>query len=206
VAWGVPEYAALVAHYVRAHGLAPLPAIGHSNGGRILLHLASDDATADLFSRLVLISPSGVRPARPPSYYLKTAWAKLLKAPFLLLPEGPLRRRGLAWLRTTIFWKLIASSDYQAASGVMREAFVRTVTHHLDDRLARVRVPTLLLWGENDTAVSRRQMAVLEREIPDAGLVVLRSAGHYGYLDAYDAYAAAVQHFLKGRGEGVEEE
>src|SRR5690554_2846047 len=31
--WGVPEYAALVAEFIRERGLAPLPVIGHSNGG-----------------------------------------------------------------------------------------------------------------------------------------------------------------------------
>lgn len=193
--WGVPEYAAFVADFLRGRGLAPLPVIGHSNGGRIALFMASDERYADLFSRLVLISPSGVRPQRPPSYYLKTAWVRLLKAPFALVPE-PLRGRGLDWLRSTVFWQLAASSDYQQAEGVMRETFVKTVTHHLDGRLARIRVPVLLLWGEHDTAVSRRQMEVLEREIPGAGLVVLEGAGHYGYLDEPATYQAAVEHFL----------
>jgi pimeloyl-ACP methyl ester carboxylesterase len=195
-AWGVPEYAALVAHYVRTRGLAPLPVVGHSNGGRIALHLASDPATADLFSRLVLVSPSGVRPPRPPAYYVKKAWAATLKAPFRLVPEGPLRQRGLAWLRTTVYWRLLASADYQQASGVMRETFVKTVNHHLDDRLPQVRVPTLVVWGDRDTAVARRQVDTLVERIPDAGLVVLPGAGHYGYLDAPDAYAAAVRRFL----------
>ena len=195
--WGVPEYAAAVAHVLRTRGLGPLPLVGHSNGGRIALTLASDPATAGLVERLVLVSPSGVRPDRPPSYYLKTAWARLLKAPFLLVPAGPLRERGLAWLRTTVYWRLIASGDYQAATGVMRATFVKTVNFLLsEERLARIAAPTLLLWGDRDTAVSRRQVDVLARAIPDAGLVVLEGAGHYGYLDAPAPYAAAARRFL----------
>lgn len=194
--WGVPEYAALVAAYIEEHDLPPLPAVGHSNGGRILLYMASDERTAGLFSRLVLVAPSGVTPQRPPSYYLKTAWIKTIKAPFALLPEGPLRARGLAWLRSTVYWRLVASSDYQRSEGVMRDTFVKTVTHHLDERLGRIGVPTLLVWGDRDDAVSRYQMEVLEREIPDAGLVVLEGAGHYAYLDDPATYQAAVTHFL----------
>lgn len=198
-AWGVPEYAALVAHYVRSRGLAPVPVIGHSNGGRIALHLASEPKTAPLLARLVLVSPSGVAPRRPPSYYAKTAWIAALKAPFRLLPEGPLRQRGLAWLRTTIYWQLAASADYRQAAGsdVMRETMVRTVRHlYSEAQLARITAPTLLLWGDRDDAVSRYQMDVLARAIPDAGLVVLEGAGHYGYLDAPAAYAAAATRFL----------
>ena len=195
-AWGVPEYAALVAHYIRVNGLAPVPVIGHSNGGRIALTMASDDATADLISRLVLVSPSGVTPPRSAGFYLRRAYVSLLKAPFRLVPDGPLRDRGLAWLRTTLYWRLVSSGDYAAASDAMRETFVKTVNHLVDDRLERVRVPTLLVWGDADTAVVRAQMDTLQREIPDAGLLVLPGAGHYGYLDAYGTYAAAVTSFL----------
>ena len=195
-AWGVPEYAALVAHYIRANGLAPVPVVGHSNGGRIALTLATDNATDGLISRMVLVSPSGVTPPRPASYHLKRAYVSALKAPFRLLPASPLRDRALAWLRTTLYWRLVSTGDYAAASDAMRETFVKTVNHLVDDRLARVRVPTLLIWGDADTAVVRQQMETLEREIPDAGLLVLPGAGHYGYLDAFDTYAAAVTSFL----------
>lgn len=198
-AWGVPEYAALVAHYVRENGLGPVPVVGHSNGGRIALHLASQAETAPLVGRLLLVSPSGVAPKRPPAYYARTAWIRLLKAPFALVPAGPLRERGLAWLRTTVYWRLAASTDYAQASGVMRETFVRTVRHlYTPADLARIRVPTLLLWGDRDEAVSWYQMDVLAQHVPDAGLVVLPGAGHYGYLDAYETYALAARRFVLG--------
>jgi pimeloyl-ACP methyl ester carboxylesterase len=195
-AWGVPEYTALVAHYIRTHGLAPVPVVGHSNGGRIALTMASDDTLAGLISKLVLVSPSGVTPPRSLGYHVRRAYVGLLKAPFRLVPRGPLRDRGLSWLRTTLYWRLVSSGDYAAASDAMRETFVKTVNHLVDDRLGRVRVPTLLVWGDQDTAVVRTQMDALERGIPDAGLLVLPGAGHYGYLDAYPTYAAAVQTFL----------
>lgn len=195
-AWGVPEYAALVAHYVRTHGLAPVPVVGHSNGGRIALTMASDPAMAGLVSKLVLVSPSGVTPPRGAGYYVRRAYVGLLKAPFRLVPDGPLRARGLAWLRTTVYWRLVASADYAGAADAMRETFVRTVNHHVDDRLGQIGVPTLVIWGDADTDVGRVQVETLAREIPDAGLVVLPGAGHYGYLDAYDTYAATVRRFL----------
>ena len=195
-AWGVPEYAALVAHYIHEHGLAPVPVVGHSNGGRIALTMASDDATEALVSKLVLVSPSGVTPPRSLGYHVRKAYVALLKAPFQLVPAGPARDRGLAWLRTTVYWRLVSSGDYAAASDAMRETFVRTVNHLLDDRLARVRVPTLVIWGDADVDVVRAQVETLARDIPDAGLLVLPGAGHYGYLDAYPTYAAAVRGFL----------
>lgn len=201
-AWGVPEYAELVANYVRSEGIAPLPVLAHSNGGRIALHLASDPTTADLFTRLALVSPSGVRPHRKAGYYLRRAWAGLLKAPFRVLPDGPLRRRGLDWVRSTIYWRLIASSDYLQASGVMRETFVKTVNYHLDDRLRRVRVPLLVMWGDRDADVSRYEVETMVEAVADARLEVLPGAGHYGFLDAPAAYASAVRSFLPAPAHG----
>lgn len=191
-AWGIPEYAALVEAYIRNIGAAPLPIVGHSNGGRIALYMAQTSSMNDVFSKLILISPSGVEPKRSLSYYLKTAWISTLKAPFRLLPDGLRRRRCLAWLRTTVYWKLAASSDYAAASGVMRETFVKTVRHFVTEGLDRITVPTLLLWGDQDTSISLDQMQVLEKRIPNATLVILNGAGHYAYLDSPREYANAV--------------
>ncbi len=194
--WGVPEHAALVAALIRDTIGGPVTLVGHSNGGRIGLYMASDPAYADLIRRLVLISPSGITPQRSWRYYARAYAARLLKAPFALLP-APLREPGLDWLRHSLVWKLLGSSDYRALSGVMRETFVKTVNCHLDERVSRIRVPTLLFWGDRDEAVSRHQMEVLEARIPDAGLVVLEGAGHYGYLDDLPTFVAATRYFLE---------
>ena len=193
--WGVPEHAALVRRLLAEHIAAPTVIVGHSNGGRIALYLASEPEPPPQIERLVLISPSGVTPRRGWRYYARKYTAQALKAPFQLLP-GRLREFALDWLRHSLVWKALGSSDYRALDGVMRATFVKTVTCHLDDRLPRVAVPVLLFWGDHDEAISRYQMDVLERTIPDAGLVVLGGAGHYGYLDAPDPVIAGTRHFL----------
>lgn len=205
--WGVPEYAALVARYLDAAGVAgPIPAIGHSNGGRILLYMAGDPAHAGRFSRLVLVSPSGIAPVPTAKVKLKRTVAKVLRAPFDLLPEGMLKREGLDWLRHTLVWQALGSADYKALTGTMRETFVKTVGFYVTDHLHHVKIPVLLFWGDADTAVSRDQMRVLEDRLPDAGLVVLDGAGHYGYLDRMDVFEAATRVFLEEPGGEAREE
>jgi pimeloyl-ACP methyl ester carboxylesterase len=194
--WGVPEHAALVSHVLDEHIGRPAAVVGHSNGGRIALYMASDDRYRHHFNRMVLVSPSGIKPERGLKYRLRRGTAAALKAPFAVLP-GPLREFGLDWLRHSLVWRMLGSSDYRTLDGVMRETFVRTVNFFVEDRLSRISVPTLLFWGDRDTAISRRQMEILEREIADAGLVVLPDAGHYGYLDDPDTFVAATLHFLE---------
>jgi pimeloyl-ACP methyl ester carboxylesterase len=38
---------------------------------------------------------------------------------------------------------------------------------------------------------------MMENEITDSGLVVLKGAGHYSYVDNYDQFRAVVNVFLK---------
>ncbi len=193
--WGVAEHAALIAHLIRTRIGRPVVLIGHSNGGRIGLYLAGEPEGATLLRALVLISPSGMRPHRPWHYYLRATLAWLLKAPFQVLPSA-LREAGLAWLRHTLVWKALGSSDYRQLTGVMRETFVRVVNTYVEDRLARIPIPVLVFWGEHDQAVGRKQMERLVQNLPDAGLVVLKNAGHYGHLDDPATFVAATRHFL----------
>ena len=195
-AWGVPEHAGLVRTFLDKEVGEPVTIIGHSNGGRIALFLASDPETAPLLKRLVLISPSGIPARRTWKYYVRKNLAQVLKAPFQILP-APLSDYGLDWLRHSLVWRALGSSDYRALEGVMRETFVKTVNGYVHERLHRIGVPTLVFWGDQDTAISRRQMAILEDAIPDAGLVILEGAGHYGYLDDPDTFIAATRYFLE---------
>lgn len=199
--WGVPEHAALVQALIDERirpetSQAAVTVIGHSNGGRIALYMASTPDFADRIARLVLISPSGMTPERSLATRVKSGVAKTLKAAFEHLP-AMLREPALDWLRHSLVWRALGSSDYNALDGVMRATFVKTVNHHLDGPVHRIDVPTLLFWGENDTAVSRRQMETLEAAIPDSGLVVLEDAGHYGHIDAPATVISATRHFLE---------
>jgi len=195
--WGVPEFAHLLEMFLQHHHLTEnVTLIGHSNGGRIALFLASCSPLRESIRRMVLISPSGIRPTRRPSYYVKTAIARTLKAPFQGLPT-PLREKGLHWLRGTFIWDWLASSDYQQTEGVMRETFVRTVNFYLTpEHLRQINIPVLLFWGTQDKAITYEQMKKLEEALPDAGLVLLENAGHYAYLDNPHQFLQATRYFL----------
>ncbi len=194
-ALGVPEHAQLVARLIAERFQRPVAIVGHSNGGRIGMYMASDPELRSLVSALALIAPSGVPPKRGPTFYVKKYTARLLKAPFDLLP-AKLREFGLDWLRHSLVWKALGSADYRRLEGVMLETFVKTVTHHLDDRLSLIKVPTLIFWGDEDRDIGRHQIDTLEAGIPDAGVVTLKGAGHYAHIDDPHTVALVTQRFL----------
>ena len=194
--WGVPEFARVVEQVVREQIGQSAHFVGHSNGGRISLYMASEPELAPLIKSLSLISPSGIRARRSFKYHVKKGIATTLKAPFQVLP-GRLREYGLDWVRHSLVWRMLGSSDYNTLSGTMRGTFVKTVNFYVEDRLSRISVPTLLFRGTNDEAVSAHQMEVLDEHIPDSALIELEGASHYGYIDKPDTVIPAIRHFIE---------
>ena len=65
----------------------------------------------------------------------------------------------------------------------MRQSMVKLVNTDYKDKLSLVRVPTLLIWGEKDDATPLYQAKIMEKAIPDCGLVTVPGAGHFSFID-----------------------
>jgi pimeloyl-ACP methyl ester carboxylesterase len=194
--WGVSEHAQVLHAYIQTKIQSSVTIVGHSNGGRIALYMASRPEYTSSIDRLVLISPSGVKPERSWSYHVRSGLASALKAPVRTLPSS-LQNPVEDWLHHSLVWRLLGSADYNAQEGVMRETFVKTVNYHLNGELQRIQAPTLLFWGTEDEAISRRQMEVISEKIEDCGLVELDGAGHFGHLDQPAPVLSGLRHFLE---------
>lgn len=189
-AWSVHEYAAWVVALLDRLGVSRCDVIGHSNGGRIGIVLAAEHPAR--VRRLVLTDSSGIRPHHGLRYrYGVVAYKALRRTQHATVLPRALReaaqrradRRG--------------SDDFRAASGTMRATLVRLVNEDLTTTLPRVAAPTLLIWGSGDDATPLRDAQVMERLIPDAGLVVFEGAGHFAYLEQPGRFCTVVDVFLR---------
>jgi pimeloyl-ACP methyl ester carboxylesterase len=190
--WGVTEYQAFVASFMDELGIERPTIVGHSNGGRIAIRMAATEPKRA--ARLVLVDSAGIRPKRTLRYYRRVGMAKVGKyAARYLGKPGERLRAGMVGR--------VASSDY-AAAGEMRPTLVRLVNSDLREYLPRISVPTLLVWGADDTDTPVADGRLMEQLIPDAGLVVLEGAGHYSYIDQASRFARIVSHFIAPPGTG----
>lgn len=187
--WGGADFAAWIRAFMRQRDLDRPHVVGHSNGGRIAIHLAA--TTPELVGRLLLVDSAGLRPKRGFTYYRKVAMAKVGKhaARRLGAPGRALQQRLVA---------RAASPDY-AAAGEMRPTMAKLVNEDLTELLPRIQASTLLVWGSEDTATPVSDGRRMEELIPDAGLVVFEGAGHYSYLDEQQRFAVVAREFL-GKG------
>ena len=208
----IPDAGNAIEAQLLARGITRCIWVGHSNGGRLGLYLASrspaetSEATAPRVTvdALLLLAPSGMKPKRAPSYYLKRAIAVGLKSPLRILP-APLRTVAEEALRYTLPWRLISSSDYSALSPVMRQMFVQMVNWYVEDKLASIVCPTVILRGDRDTAVGAWEMNRLAEGVADGGYVTVAEAGHYLQLDQPQVVYRTLMHLLTSvHADGVE--
>lgn len=186
-AWTVFEYGDFVEAFIQKLSLDDPILLGHSFGGRLSIILGS----RGVGKKLILTDAAGILPKRSCKYYLRVYSYKLAKKLFSLKPLLPYKDQALKrWLRTN------PSSDYAQAQGVMRQIFVKVVNQDLQPLLQKINVPTLLLWGELDTATPLSDGKLMEKLIPDAGLVVFEGAGHYPFLEQPGRFYSVVDYFI----------
>lgn len=167
--------------------------IGHSNGGRIILRLASRPEAALRAKKIVLIDSAGLPgPSRP----------GILSQGFRVQSrEGGAASAGVRRLfpQAEEKWKARhGSSDYQKASEVMRRTMVRLLHEDLTDCLPKIQASTLLIWGDQDTATPLADAKIMEKQIPDAGLVVLEGTGHFSFAEKWGQCSRVLDVFLPG--------
>jgi len=196
LAWKIDDYADSIQAWVEHIGLLKFDILAHSFGGRITLKLLTRPWSKEHVQNVLITGGAGMKPRHSASFYAKKYVAKILKAPFNLLPE-PFKSQGLDWLRTTSTWKSLGSSEYAVLSGVMRETFVHSVTEYLEPTLPKISHSVLLLWGENDDATPLYQAQRMEKGLAEGALVVMEGCGHYAFLDKPKQFVAIAEAYLK---------
>lgn len=186
--WGVPEYTDMVKEFIDSLQLRDPVLIGHSFGGRIAIMLASQRP----ITKMLLVDAAGIKPKRPLKYYIKVYSFKTARHVLpVVLGKGRTQRILDEWRGKA------GSADYRQASPVMRQIMSKAINQDLTALLPSIQASTLLIWGEKDTATPMRDARIMEKNIPDAGLVSFPDAGHYSFLDQPGQFRAVIREFFK---------
>jgi pimeloyl-ACP methyl ester carboxylesterase len=176
-----------VGHYLAlfdALRLKSLHLVGASLGGRLAAEFAL--LHPDRVQRLVLVAPGGIyAPAFPQPDFSKIAYQDW---PSYFVHDPDIVRP---------FWPKEPDAAFLAARAREAQATGRVVlSEGLDaHRLARIRAPTLLIWGKEDRMVLAGNAPEWHVRIPGSTVRIIDRAGHL-LLDESPAARAAVAEFL----------
>ena len=185
--WGVEQYTAMMESLLKAEGIDNPILLGHSFGGRVGILYSSRNPV----KKLILVDAAGVKPKRPLKYYIKVYSFKASKA-LLKLTHGREKAEQLIEQQRA----KRGSADYNSASPRMRAILSKVVNEDLCHVMPSIKAPTLLIWGENDTATPLADARKMAKLIPDTGLVSFPGCGHYSFLDNPRQTAAVLTSFL----------
>ncbi|MES0337621.1 MAG: alpha/beta hydrolase [Candidatus Magnetobacterium sp. LHC-1] len=180
--WGTEDYCTFLEAFMEKMNIAKPIIIGHSFGGRVAIRLALKKKA----DKLILIDSAGIRPKRTAKYYFKVYSYKLAK--YMLKYLSP---------RLLVKYKgSVGSKDYINASPTMKQILIKVVNEDLTKLLPEITIPSLLIWGENDMETPLYQANVMNKLIPDSGLVILKGAGHFSHIDKTREFLIVTGNFL----------
>ncbi|GFN36285.1 alpha/beta fold hydrolase [Tepidimicrobium xylanilyticum] len=187
--FGSEDYARILKEFIDKMGVKKIVLIGHSFGGKLSILLGIK--YPEIIDKIVLINSAGLVPKRGLKYYIKVYGFKTLKFLYNIIFFWANKEE-----KREKFYKRFGSTDYREADGIMRKILVRVVNEDFKEILKEIKSPTLLIWGDKDTATPLYMGKIMESQIPDSGLVILEGAGHYSYLDDFNRFAIILKAFL----------
>ena len=152
-------------------------ALGHSNGGRILLNLCAKKP--EKLKNLILLDSAGV--------YEVTAKKKLVSAAAKI--GKPLKKIKLV---DKAFHRATGTTDYSRAPENMKKTLANMLESDKDLNFADVKVKTYILWGRKDTVTPPRHAEKMHAEINDSELKFYANWTHAPYISNPDELARAL--------------
>lgn len=189
--WCVDDYVDFVIQFLSSLSLTKLSVVVHSFGGRVFFKMNARENLPFVFERAVLIDSAGILPKKTFRQKASLRCYKIGRAVMstkvlhFLYPdavEDMRRKRG--------------SADYNNATPTMRATLVKVVNEDLEPLMHLVHCPTLLIWGDLDTATPLSDAKRMEELIPDAGLVVCEGAGHFSFAEQAPRVNGALRSFF----------
>lgn len=191
VPWDLNDYVNFIVEFIKKQEINELDLIGHSNGGRIIIKLMSKQNLDFKVNKIILIGSAGIVHKKTLSQKIKIKFFKLCKKVVSFKLIKSIFPNLLEKMKNSF-----GSDDYRNASPVMKQCLVKLVNEDIREYLPNINVPTLLLWGENDTATPLSDAIIMEKLIPDAGLVKIENCTHYVFLEKAYYVNTIIKNFL----------
>lgn len=175
-------------YFVRSRGFAPVSLCGNSLGGHVALRLCL--AAPQLVDTLVLTATSGlyehsvdslpVRPGRP---FVEEHMRKVF------VNEQFITEEAIGEIVTILEDRGRVLNLIHAARSAKKD--------NLKDVLGQIKVPTLLLWGEDDQVTTMEVAEMFHKLIPNSQLVTIKKCGHAPMIEHPEWFSEEVRKFLK---------
>ena len=96
------------------------------------------------------------------------------------------------------FFETVIQESLKVPARVWRAVFAGLLQEDFSSELMKLKLPTLIVWGDRDAICLRRDQAVLARNIPTSRLVVYSETGHALHWEEPEHFADDLVEFTIG--------
>ncbi len=202
-------HAGVVRDLLDVLGIHDVTLIGHSLGGGIAMEFTY--LFPERVRGLVLVASGGL--GREVNLLLRAPTLPGAELVLPLMASGFARRQGNMLGSVLSALGVRGSVDVaeawhgfqQLVDSDSRRAFLATIRAVVGpdgqrvsaaELLPRLKVPTLLVWGDRDRMIPLAHAQAAVEHLPDARLVVFEGAGHYPHLDQPERFAELMREFV----------
>lgn len=174
----VDDYVNIVVDFLKKLNIKKVSLVGHSYGGRIIIKLNNRNVENLYIVNNVLIDAAGIKNKLGIKSKIKIYTYKALKFLVMLLPIGEKKYEIIESLKSKF-----GSKDYKSVKKELRDTLVKSVNEDLSSIIKNIKADTLIIWGERDIDTPIKNAKFMEKEIKNSGLVVIKNAGHFSFLE-----------------------
>lgn len=160
--------------------------LGHSMGGKVATIFQTK---YNLASKLILVDSAGYK-----RFYF-TVFLKVLAAKIGKFFLGILGGFGKDSERREKLLTLAGSVDYLMA-GEMRESFRKIIGEDIRDLFSKIKIPTLIIWGDQDLETPLIDGVQMSREIKNSSLKIIRNSGHFPFVTNTSIFFNLIRDFV----------
>lgn len=164
IPWKIKDYSEFILNFVNQLNLKNFILLGHSFGGAVSVDfVVRNENRAE---KLFLIGASCIRKktARKRILFI---FAKVFKV-FSFIPFSK-----------KLFYKFIVrKSDYQYTKGIMKETYLNIIKQDLLNVLEKIKIPTIIIWGEKDDVVPVKDAKIMNQKINNSKLLIISKGDH----------------------------
>lgn len=174
--------------FIRSNNMAPVALCGNSLGGHVALRLCL--AAPELVDCMILTGTSGLYehtvdalPIRPDHRFIREHMSRVFYNQKFVTDEAINEIYEIIKDRSNVL------NIIHAARSAKKD--------NLINLLSQIKVPTLLLWGEEDLVTTMDVAHMFHKYIPNSELITIKGCGHAPMIEHPEWFSGHVERFLK---------
>ncbi|MDO8621388.1 MAG: alpha/beta hydrolase [Candidatus Levybacteria bacterium] len=170
------DYVNFLKDFIKDKKLKNIILLGHSFGGRIIAKFLSICNAKEYGIKGVILTGTPLTQRKLSLRKIIGAlMAKMGKNVLGILPKS--MSQGSQDFFRKIVYTIIGEWDYYKANK-MRKTFTHIVSENLETYLDKIKVPTLIVWGENDTITPISIGIKIQKLIANSKLIIIGNETH----------------------------